>query len=164
VQRVVPAISTTPVGKAALKRLDREYDVEPIRRGGEIVGLRFEDDFVMCKKKAFTTREGAMDSLAQIARFQAAGTPNPNAFIIARTTRSTTQQSSRVQSRQPTMTWAIRRVTLIVEAMSDCEDSCKAVRYTQEELAQLAAPQTYGKINGKYEAGLRHLRRSLRKW
>lgn len=63
--------------KAALKRLDREYDVEPIRRGGKIVGVRFEDDSVMCKKKAFATREVAMDSLAQIARFQGAGHAKP---------------------------------------------------------------------------------------
>lgn len=63
--------------KAAIKRLDREYDAEPIRRGGKVVGMRFGDDQVMCRKKSFPSREAALDSLRQIARSDGAGHEKP---------------------------------------------------------------------------------------
>ncbi len=59
--------------KAALKQLNREYDAEPIRRAGKVVGVRFEGETVMCRKKSFASRDLALDSLRQIKNGQAKG-------------------------------------------------------------------------------------------
>lgn len=64
--------------KAALRRLDRDYDAEPIRRAGKLVGMRMNDSgLIVCKKKAFTSRELALDSLQQIGRFEDTGHAKP---------------------------------------------------------------------------------------
>lgn len=63
--------------KAALKRLDKEYGAETIRRGGKVVGIRLDDDSVICKKKSFATREAALDAMMQIAHFRDTGHAKP---------------------------------------------------------------------------------------
>lgn len=66
----------------ALKRLNREYDAEPIRRGGKVVGMKFGDDSIMCRKKAFPSREAALDSLRQIAHSDGAGHEKPKRIYL----------------------------------------------------------------------------------
>lgn len=52
--------------KAALKRLNKEYEAEPIIRSNKIVGMMLHGEEVSCKKKAFETLALAQASLTQI--------------------------------------------------------------------------------------------------
>lgn len=74
-KRIYEEAATRGLGwrKAALKRLNKEYGAQPIRRAGKLVGVRLDEDRgVICKKKAFKSAELAEAALEQIERYRPA--------------------------------------------------------------------------------------------
>ena len=66
--------------KRALKRLDREYDARPIKHGSRVLGVRFGEDEVSCKKKSFNSEALALDALDQIHAWRGQHTKPQRAY------------------------------------------------------------------------------------